>query len=71
MFAFPSFILALGSSDAEGYDVTSVETVMTGGSVITKEIHKAFMALPSVNTVINVSSQMLSKLKKLLLKQNK
>lgn len=54
VFAFPSFLLSLGSSDAEGYDVTSVETILTGGSPITAEITKAFLAIGNVKTVLIV-----------------
>ncbi|XP_021943567.2 4-coumarate--CoA ligase 1 [Folsomia candida] len=52
VFAFPSFLLSLGSSDADGYDVTSVETIFTGGSPTTEEMHKAFMAITNVKLVM-------------------
>jgi acyl-coenzyme A synthetase/AMP-(fatty) acid ligase len=52
VFAFPSFLLALGTVDADGYDVTSIETILTGGSPITGEMFKAYMSLPGVKTVI-------------------
>ena len=56
MFAFPSFVLALGTSDAHGFDVASVETVLTGGSPITSEMQREFLALPNVDTVIIVKT---------------
>jgi hypothetical protein len=46
--------LALGT-DAEGFDVSSNEMILTGGSPVTNEMYKAYLAIPGVKHAIIVS----------------
>ncbi|CAL8093085.1 unnamed protein product [Orchesella dallaii] len=56
IFAFPTFLVALANAQAQGHDVSSIETILAGGAVVTPAMREQFGKLSTLKDVVLVRS---------------
>lgn len=55
IYSHPTYLLTLVSQEAKEYDFSSLEYLITGGSVITPAIKNALVRIPTLKDVVIVS----------------